>query len=213
MDPRSRDFVKVGGRRYRREPLDAPGSWRTSRRVDSTAVAAAHEHDPRPHDHEHDHDDHEHDHDHDHDWARREQPRGGRRARARAVRRHALAQIRQYPDVALRMKAHEVTEFDDYLAPARRADAASDGGRAGGRARRDPGRRLQRLFVFDPGEDGRARGRQPAHRRSVRRRRETDEEGCLSLEGVRVPVERAHSVTLEGLDPSGADVQLRARRA
>ena len=25
MDPRSRDFVKVGGRDYRREPLDA--SW------------------------------------------------------------------------------------------------------------------------------------------------------------------------------------------
>jgi len=23
MDPRSRDFVKVGGRHYRREPLDA----------------------------------------------------------------------------------------------------------------------------------------------------------------------------------------------
>ena len=31
--------------------------------------------------------------------------------------------------------------------------------------------------------------------------KETDEEGCLSLEGVRVPVERSTKVTLEGVDP------------
>ena len=38
-----------------------------------------------------------------------------RDAGARQLRRQALAQIRQYPDVALRMKAREVTEFDDDL--------------------------------------------------------------------------------------------------
>jgi peptide deformylase len=37
---------------------------------------------------------------------------------------------------------------------------------------------------------------------------ETDEEGCLSLQGVRVPVERATSLTLEGKDEHGADVRL-----
>ena len=36
---------------------------------------------------------------------------------------------------------------------------------------------------------------------------ETDEEGCLSLEDVRVPVERAVAVTLEGVDPSGDAVR------
>ena len=33
-----------------------------------------------------------------------------------------------------------------------------------------------------------------------------DEEGCLSLQGVRVPVERATTVTIEAHDASGAAV-------
>src|SRR5438067_11672995 len=36
-------------------------------------------------------------------------------AEAELRRRLALAQIRQYPDPALRMKAHEVESFDDEL--------------------------------------------------------------------------------------------------
>jgi peptide deformylase len=34
----------------------------------------------------------------------------------------------------------------------------------------------------------------------------TDDEGCLSIEGIRVPVERSTKVTLEGKDPAGGDV-------
>jgi peptide deformylase len=35
---------------------------------------------------------------------------------------------------------------------------------------------------------------------------ETDDEGCLSLQGVAIPVERALSVRLEGLDERGERV-------
>jgi peptide deformylase len=39
------------------------------------------------------------------------------------------------------------------------------------------------------------------------KQKETDEEGCLSLREVRVPVERATKVVLEGKDPNGDDVR------
>ena len=34
-----------------------------------------------------------------------------------------------------------------------------------------------------------------------------EDEGCLSLQGVRVPVERATTIVLEGKDPNGEDVR------
>jgi peptide deformylase len=37
---------------------------------------------------------------------------------------------------------------------------------------------------------------------------ESDDEGCLSLQGVRVPVERSTRVVLEGKDPNGEDLRL-----
>jgi peptide deformylase len=36
----------------------------------------------------------------------------------------------------------------------------------------------------------------------------TDDEGCLSLQGVRVPVERQLTIVLEGKDENGEDVRL-----
>jgi peptide deformylase len=38
--------------------------------------------------------------------------------------------------------------------------------------------------------------------------RESDTEGCLSLQGVVIPVERHAGLTLEGKDPAGKDVRL-----
>jgi peptide deformylase len=38
--------------------------------------------------------------------------------------------------------------------------------------------------------------------------RESDTEGCLSLQGVVIPVERHVSLTVEGKDPEGNDVRL-----
>ena len=43
-------------------------------------------------------------------------------AEREARRRLALAQVRQYPDPVLRMRAREVEDFDEALAAARRAD-------------------------------------------------------------------------------------------
>ena len=118
MDPRSRDFVPVGGRPYRRERLDAAWVLEQLRRLDVDLPSTV-AHDPRSRtsttiDHDHDHDDHDHE-------------DGPRRSRSVEAEREqhpppALAQIRQYPDVALRMKAHEVTEFDESCSSARRAD-------------------------------------------------------------------------------------------
>jgi peptide deformylase len=153
--------------------------------------------------HDHDHDEHDHDHgDHDHEDGPDEQERAERAA----IRRHALAQIRQYPDVALRLQAHEVSEFDDDLRRLiERMEHLMVDAQGVGLAATQVGV-LQRLFVFDPDEEG---PRVVVNPRIVdpSKSRETDEEGCLSLQGVRVPVERSTSVTLEGKDAHGADVQ------
>jgi peptide deformylase len=65
---------------------------------------------------------------------------------------------------------------------------------------------LRRLFVFEPDDDGPRVVVNPvlADRASEL---VTDEEGCLSLQGVRVPVERSIRVTLAGKDADGADVR------
>jgi peptide deformylase len=158
------------------------------------------------HDHEHDHD-HDGEHDHDHlgdepgvdDDARAE-------AEADARRRLALAQIRQYPDSALRLVAHEVTEFDDDLARlVNRMMLLMDDAQGIGLAATQIGV-LRRIFVFRHDDEVRAVVNPTIVERA--KDTETDEEGCLSLQGVRVPVERATSLTLEGKDEHGADVRL-----
>jgi len=65
---------------------------------------------------------------------------------------------------------------------------------------------LRRLFVFEPDEDGPRAVVNPV---IVERGAEalTDDEGCLSLQGVRVPVERVTTVVLEGKDQNGEDVR------
>ena len=64
---------------------------------------------------------------------------------------------------------------------------------------------LRRLFVFAHGEDEVLALVNPE---IVERSDEveTDDEGCLSLQGVVVPVERAVSVRITGKDEHGADV-------
>jgi peptide deformylase len=159
-----------------------------------------HDHDPADdHAHAHDHGD-EHDHDAE---ASEDERRAALEAARERLRRAALAQIRQYPDVALRMKAGEVTEFDDLLLQlVERMTSLMDDAQGVGLAATQVGV-VERLFVFSPGEEGPFAVVNP---RLVERSDETaiEEEGCLSLEGVRVPVERALRVTLEGVDPRGA---------
>ena len=122
-----------------------------------------------------------------------------------ARRRLALAQIRQYPDPVLRMKAREIEAPDDDLRRlVRRMKALMQDANGVGLAATQVGV-LRRLFVFQPGEGEPAAVLNP---QIVEQSSESvvDDEGCLSLQGVHVPVERSVEVTLEGIDEDGAPV-------
>ena len=150
----------------------------------------------------HDHD-HEHDHDHDHGEGDAEE-RAELELQARRL--VALSRIRQYGDPVLRMKARDVEDFDDDLA--RLAERMTDlmhEAQGVGLAATQVGV-LRRLFVFvDEGED---RVLVNPVITTSSKDVESDEEGCLSLRDVLVPVERSTSVTIEGLDLQGEPVSL-----
>ncbi|MES1247881.1 MAG: peptide deformylase [Actinomycetota bacterium] len=121
-------------------------------------------------------------------------------------RRFALAQIRQYPDAALKMAARPVDQFDDELVKlAERMKQLMHDARGIGLAATQVGV-LQRLFVFQPNADETVAVVNPE---IVERSDETDvaDEGCLSIQGVLVPVERSLEVTLVGKDEHGQDVR------
>jgi peptide deformylase len=129
-------------------------------------------------------------------------------AQEKARRRVALAQIRQYPDAVLRMRANDVDRFDDDLA--RLADKMAHLMRDAhgvGLAATQVGV-LQRLFVFQARdeEDVTAIVNPEITKRS--QGVAVADEGCLSLQGVLVPVERALDVTVEGQDLTGAPLRL-----
>jgi peptide deformylase len=122
-----------------------------------------------------------------------------------AVRQLALAQIRQYPDPALRMAARSVEDFDDDLR--RLADRMGQlmvDASGVGLAATQVGV-LQRIFVFSPDGD---RVLTLVNPEIVSRSDEldTEDEGCLSMQGVTVSVERPVAVRIEGLDERGKDV-------
>jgi peptide deformylase len=129
-----------------------------------------------------------------------------------ARRQFALAQIRQYPDPVLRMKAREVETFDDELAVlVRRMSSLMRDALGVGLAATQVGI-LRRVFVFQrQPEDEEAEPETLAvvNPTLVERSDETavDDEGCLSLQGVHVPVERHVHVTLEGADERGRPVR------
>jgi peptide deformylase len=127
----------------------------------------------------------------------------------------ALAQIRQYPDPVLRMKAREVETFDDdLLRLVERMKALMHDASGVGLAATQMGI-LRRLFVFQrTAADG---DEEDAERETlaivnptiVERGEETevDDEGCLSLQGVLVPVERVTRLRIEGADERGNPVR------
>ncbi len=129
-------------------------------------------------------------------------------AQERARRRVALAQIRQYPDAVLRMRANEIEQFDDDLA--RLADKMAHLMRDAhgvGLAATQVGV-LQRLFVFQKRDDEDVTA---IVNPEITKRSEgvaVSDEGCLSLQGVLVPVERSLDVTVEGQDLTGAPLRL-----
>lgn len=123
-----------------------------------------------------------------------------------ARRRVALAQIRQYPDAALKMEARAVTEFDDdLLRLVERMKQLMTDANGIGLAATQVGV-LQRLFVFQKAEDDVVALANPE---IVERSKETsvDDEGCLSIQGVLLPVERPETIVIAGQDENGNDVR------
>lgn len=127
---------------------------------------------------------------------------------AEARRRLALAQIRQYPDPALRMQAREIEAFDGDLSKlVERLEHLLREASGLGLAATQIGV-LRRVFVFLPDPEGDPVALVNPRFSESSDERESDTEGCLSLQGVVIPVERHSMVVLEGKDPEGADVRL-----
>ena len=129
-------------------------------------------------------------------------------AEREARRRVALAQIRQYPDPVLRMRAHAIEQFDGELARLAERMISLMGEAAGvGLAANQVGV-LQRIFVFQPSAEEEPRALVNPEIVERGEEAEADDEGCLSMQGVLVPVERTLRVTIAGRDPSGEEVRI-----
>ncbi|HKP17320.1 MAG TPA: peptide deformylase [Gaiellaceae bacterium] len=131
-------------------------------------------------------------------------------AEREARRQVALAQIRQWPDPVLRLRAHEVDGFDDDLkrlvGRLRRLMRDANGL---GLAANQVGV-LRRVFVFrlDEEEEGEPVAAVNPQIVDASAEREQEDEGCLSLRRVLVPVERHLSLTLEAQNEEGEPIRL-----
>jgi peptide deformylase len=139
-----------------------------------------------------------------------QEPEEKRDPEREARKRLALAQIRQYPDPVLRMQAAEVEEFDDDLRRlAERMFHLMTDASGIGLAATQVGV-VRRMFVCRLGEEDEEELRAFANPSIVATgdERESGDEGCLSLQGVLVPVERPVSITLEAQDLEGKPVRV-----
>ena len=153
--------------------------------------------------HDHEHEGHQHVGTEEDETALAEDERALEREARRIV---ALARIRQYGDPALRMKAREVETFDDDLVRlVERMTSLMHEAQGVGLAATQVGV-LRRLFVFVHEDEDRVLVNPVVTFRSEET--DVDDEGCLSLHDVLVPVERATSVTIEGADAAGRPVRL-----
>jgi peptide deformylase len=127
-------------------------------------------------------------------------------AETQARRQLALAQVRQYGDPVLRMRAHEVTSFDEDLQRlATRMKQLMHDARGVGLAATQVGI-LQRVFVFQKGEDDVVAVVNPMLS-DLSDETEVEDEGCLSIQGVTMPVGRHLRVSLEGKDEEGNELR------
>jgi peptide deformylase len=114
--------------------------------------------------------------------------------------------LRVLPDSALRLEAHEVADFDasvtDLAATLTTAMSA-----LGGVGLAAPQLGVsRRVIVIRNGEEVQVLVNPQIAKRS--RKTYVDEEGCLSMPGLLVPVERAVSVKVEAWTPQGAATRL-----
>jgi len=129
-------------------------------------------------------------------------------AQAEARRRLALAQIRQYPDPVLRLEAQQVDSFDQDLQQlVERMVRLMQDARGVGLAANQVGI-LRRVFVFQPDDEEEPRALVNPSIVERSDESEEDDEGCLSMQGVVVGVERPARVRLEATDEEGNDVAL-----
>ena len=125
-----------------------------------------------------------------------------------ARRRAALAQIRQYGDPVLRLRAAEVDAFDDDLTGlVERMKRLMTEANGVGLAANQVGV-LRRVFVMQAEPDAEPIAVVNPVLRARDGVRELDDEGCLSLRGVLLPVARDMAVTLEGHDAGGEPLRL-----
>ncbi len=129
-------------------------------------------------------------------------------AEREARRRLALAQIRQWPDPVLRMSAGEIEDFDEDLHRlVVRMDALMRDANGVGLAATQVGV-VRRVFVFRAGGEEEPIAAVNPRIVEPSDEREADDEGCLSLQRVLVPVERHLSVVLEAQDVHGQPLRL-----
>jgi peptide deformylase len=129
-----------------------------------------------------------------------------------ARRRLALAQVRQYPDPVLRMRANEVTELDDALrALVDRMTRLMQEARGVGLAAPQIGI-LQRVLVYQTDEDVPPVALVNPRLAEAADERETLDEGCLSLgaASVVVPVERPLRIAVEATSPLDEPIRIDA---
>ncbi len=131
-----------------------------------------------------------------------------------ARRRLALAQIRQYPDPSLRLRASEVEAVDDELRNlVERMFALMEDASGIGLAATQVGV-LRRLFVCRLGDEDDDEEELELHAfvnpvvTPLGDERKSADEGCLSLQEVLVPVERPARVVIEATDLDGVPVRM-----
>ena len=127
-----------------------------------------------------------------------------------ARRRAALDQVRKYGDPVLRERAREVTEVDaavrEQIARMRRLlEDAMEAGLAANQVGI-----LNRVFVYRTQPDAPVRALVNPVIEWSSEETEPAEEGCLSIPGIWIPVERPVAVRVRGLDEDGAPVAVEA---
>jgi peptide deformylase len=128
----------------------------------------------------------------------------------RDKRAAALAEVRTWGDPVLRSPASEVTEFGAELGrDAERMVAIMRDAMGVGLAATQLGI-LRRLLVFQAGPDARATAVANPTIEWVSEELAVAEEGCLSLPGIGLDVERALHARIRGQDTEGAELVLEA---
>ena len=131
-------------------------------------------------------------------------------AEERARRAAALAEVRQFGDPVLRSRASDIREFGPELAAeAERMVAIMHDAMGVGLAATQLGV-LRRLLVFQAGPDARATALANPEVEWLSDELATAEEGCLSLPGIGVDVERALHARVSGVGVTGEPLVLEA---